>query len=79
MGEAKKRLSIDGRGRITLPPDTRNGVDTFIYEQDEGGVIRLIPQKSVTLKDANLISNLKKAIKEVKSGKTKPVPKKWME
>ncbi|MBK7963184.1 MAG: hypothetical protein IPK04_19560 [Bdellovibrionales bacterium] len=79
MGEAKKLLSIDERGRITLPSDARDGIDTFVYEQDEDGVIKLIPQKTVALKDAELISNLKEAIKEVKTGKTKPVPKAWME
>ncbi len=79
MDKAKKLLSIDERGRITLPRDARDGIDTFVYEQDEDGVIKLIPQKTVALKDAELISNLKEAIKEVKKGKTKPVPKEWME
>ena len=79
MSEAKKLLSIDDRGRITLPPDVREGIDTFAFEQTEEGVIRLIPQKTVSLKDAELIQNLKAAIEEVKQGKTKPLPKEWME
>ncbi len=81
MSTAKKikNLEIDARGRITLPKELRQGVDTFVVESEKNGVLRLIPQKQVSLEDANLIESLKKSAQEYKKGKLHKMPPEWME
>lgn len=74
-----KILSIDDRGRITLPSELREGVDSFSVESKKDGSLQLVPQKAVSLEEAKLLSGLKASIKEVKQGKTKPMPSEWME
>lgn len=81
MGIAKKikNLEIDERGRITLPKELRNGVETFAVTSEKDGVLRLIPQRQVSIEDAELIDSLKKSAQEYKNGKLHKMPKKWME
>ena len=74
-----KHLEIDGRGRITLPKDFRKGIDGFAIEKQRDGTLRLIPQKQVSVEDANLIESLKKSAQEFKKGKLHKVPPDWME
>ena len=76
---AKKELSIDSRGRITLPKELRKGVDAFSIKHEKNGSLCLVPKKSVSMIDAKLLKDLKKSIKEVKEGKTTPIPKEWIE
>ena len=77
--KAKKILSVDDRGRITLPQDLRNGIDSFLVESEGDGSLHLVPQKSVSLSDAALLDGLKASIQEVRKGATKAMPKEWIE
>ncbi len=76
--KAKKILSLDERGRITLPSELREGIDSYSIESKKDGVLQLIPQKSVSVQDAKLLDSLKASVSEVKKKKTKPVPKEWL-
>ncbi len=81
MSTAKKlkNLEIDARGRITLPKELRDGVDTFSVEPEKDGTLKLIPQKHMSLEDAKLIESLKKSAKEIKKGKLHKMPTDWSE
>lgn len=75
----KTILTIDARGRITLPPPVREGADTFTLLAMKDGGYFLLPQKSVPLDDAILIDTLKKAARAIRQGKTKPKLKECFE
>ena len=75
----KKKLFIDSRGRVTLPLEFRKEVDSFAVNQKRDGSLHLVPQKSISMTDAQLLEELKKSLKEVKKGKTIPMPKEWIE
>ena len=62
MGTRKKTrtLELDGRGRLTLPKDLREGVETFAVESVPDGTLKLIPLRHVSLEDAKLIESLKR-------------------
>ena len=85
MSTAKKlkNLEIDARGRITLPKELREGVETFAIEPYKDGTLKLIPQRQVSLEDAKLIESLKESLKksaqEYKKGKLHKMPPEWME
>ncbi|MEI8345850.1 MAG: hypothetical protein WCG27_00160 [Pseudomonadota bacterium] len=81
MSTAKKikNLEIDARGRITLPKELREGVETFALESEKDGVLKLIPQRQVSLEDAKLIESLKKSAQEYKKGKLHKMPAEWKE
>ena len=74
-----KNLEIDARGRITLPKELREGVETFSVEPEKDGTRRLIPPRQVSLEDAKLIESLKKSAQEYKKGKLHKMPPEWME
>ena len=80
MAAAKKfkPLSIDDRGRITLPPEIRKRVDSFDVVSMEAGTIKLIPLKALSLQDAELIESLKSSAKQFKAGKTVAMPKEFL-
>lgn len=77
--KALKVVSIDERGRITLPKEIRKDADSFVIELQNNGVVRLIPEKSVSLAEAKMIESLKRSVTEFKKGKTKEIPEKWID
>ncbi len=80
MRNAKlKTLDIDNRGRITLPSDYREGVDSFAVKPQSDGTLVLIPQRSVSIDDAKLLESLKKSANEFKKGKLHKIPSEWTE
>ncbi len=80
MAVAKKfkALAIDDRGRITLPPEIRKRVDAFEVQSLEDGTIKLVPLKTLSLQDAELIESLKTSAKQFKAGKTVAMPKDFL-
>jgi hypothetical protein len=74
-----KTIELDERGRITLPKSMRKGVESFAIKPLKDGILQLIPQKSVSIRDAELLKVLKRSISEYKDGKTKKIPKNWIE
>ena len=70
----KTILTIDGRGRITLPPPVRKGADAFTLMAMKDGGYFLLPQGSVPLNDKILVETLKKAAMELKRGKISSIP-----
>jgi len=83
MGIPKSKLnrlvSVDGRGRITLPTEARNGVDAFSIEVLKDGTIKLIPQEVVNIADAALLKSLKKSVAQAKKGQVEDVPDEWID
>ena len=81
MSTAKKmkNVELDERGRITLPKSLREGVASFSVESLKDGSIHLIPQKAVSLNDAEVLESLKKSVSEFKKGRTKKVPNDWID
>ena len=79
MKNSTKRVAVDDRGRITLPAEVREGVESFIVEKKKDGTISLVPQKAVSADDAQLLASLKRSVSEVKKGKTEPMPDDWIE
>lgn len=83
MGIPKSKLnrlvSVDGRGRITLPTEARNGVDAFSIEVLKDGTIKLIPQEVVNIADAALLKSLKKSVAQAKKGRVEDVPDEWID
>lgn len=75
----KNLLDIDARGRITLPKELRDGVDAFTIEQMKDGALRLVPQQVVSADDAKLLQLLKGSIADVKAGRVKKIPQKWLD
>ncbi len=75
----KNLLDVDSRNRITLPKELSKGADSFVWEREQDGTIRLIPQQVVSLEDAKLIQMLKNSIEDFKAGRVKKIPKKWLD
>ena len=74
-----KMVELDDRGRITLPKDLREGVAGYNVEPMKDGSIHLIPQKAVSLREAELLESLKKSVSGFKKGQTKKVPSDWID
>jgi bifunctional DNA-binding transcriptional regulator/antitoxin component of YhaV-PrlF toxin-antitoxin module len=74
-----KTLELDERGRITLPKNLRQGVGSFAIEPLKDGSLHLVPQKKVSLEEAEVLESLKKSMSEFKKRRTKKVPSDWME
>ena len=75
----KNLLDIDGRGRITLPKELRDGVDAFTIKQLSDGTIQLVPHQVVSLEDAALAKILKSSVADFKKGRIKKIPQKWLD
>jgi hypothetical protein len=78
---AKKRkniLDIDGRGRITLPKELREGVDSFTVKLLKGGTLQLVPQQVVSTEEARLVQILKSSVDDFKAGRIKKIPQSWL-
>ncbi len=76
--EKSKLVSVDERGRVTLPLEFRRGVETFSMEILKGGSIKLIPQEVVNIADAVLLKSLKKSVSQAKRGEIEDVPDDWI-
>lgn len=74
-----KRVVVDDRGRITLPPELREGAESFVIERQKNGTISLVPQKSVSAGEAELLESLKRSVNQMKKDKTEPMPDEWIE
>ena len=79
MKGSAKKVTIDERGGITLPSEIRAGADTFLIEKKKDGTISLVPQKTVSAGDAELVASLKRSVSQMKKGKTEPMPDEWIE
>lgn len=79
MGKSKKKiLPIDERGRITLPPELREGVESFSIES-KGGKLMLMPLKSILKSDADLLESLKLSLSQSKNGEIEDLPAEWLD
>ena len=56
-----KVIAVDERGRITLPPEAREGIDAFAIEMETNGILKLVPQKTVPANEADLLKSLKQS------------------
>lgn len=74
-----KNVEVDARGRVTLPKNLREGIESFSLKSDENGVIYLFPQRQVSLQDAQLIESLKKSALEYRSDTLQKMPIEWIE
>lgn len=74
-----KLVSVDERGRVTLPVEARNGVDAFSMEIMKDGSIKLVPQEVVNIADAALLKSLKKSVAQAKRGQVEDVPDEWID
>jgi AbrB family looped-hinge helix DNA binding protein len=74
-----KKVTVDERGRITLPSEIREGAESFLIEKKKDGTISLVPQKTVSAGEADLLANLKRSVSQMKKGKTEPMPDEWIE
>jgi bifunctional DNA-binding transcriptional regulator/antitoxin component of YhaV-PrlF toxin-antitoxin module len=81
MGTAKKlkTVELDDRGRITLPKELRQGVGSFAIESLKDGSLHLVPQKKVSLGEAEILDSLKKSISAFKKGQTRKIPSDWVD
>ncbi len=77
--KSNKLVSVDERGRVTLPPEARNGIDAFSIEVLKDGTIKLIPQEVVNIADAALLKSLKKSVAQAKKGQVEDVPDEWID
>lgn len=77
--KVSKMVSVDGRGRVTLPAEARNGVETFSIEIMKDGAIKLIPQEVINIADALLLKSLKKSVAQAKRGQVEDVPAEWID
>ena len=75
----KKVVSVDERGRITLPKELREGNNAYLLESTGANSIKLVPQVAVSPQDAAIVGSLKRSVSQFKKGKTKKVPKKWID
>lgn len=76
---SEKKLEIDSRGRITLPKSLRLNIDAFAVELFQDGTIKLTPQKVVSAQEAKIIEELRLGFQDVKAGRVKKLPSKWIE
>ena len=73
-------LQIDGKGRITLPPDVRKKSEVFTYEVDARGVIKLLPVVGFVTPDQAYFwtprwqEGEKKASEDIQQGRVTKVP-----
>ena len=74
-----KIVSVDERGRVTLPAEARQGSDTFSIEVLKDGTIKLVPQEVVNIADAALLKSLKKSVAQAKRGELEDVPDEWID
>lgn len=74
----KKILPVDDRGRITLPSELREGVESFSVESKEGQLV-LMPLKSVLKSDADLLEKLKLSVVQSNNGETEDFPPEWLD
>lgn len=72
-------VSVDERGRVTLPAEARKGAETFVLEVLRDGSIKLTPQEVVTIADAALLKSLRKSVAQAKRGEVKKVPDDWVD
>ncbi len=79
MKGSAKKVTVDERGRITLPPEVRGSADTFLIEKKKDGTISLVPQKTVSPDEALLVETLKKSVNQMKRGRKEPLPDEWIE
>lgn len=77
--KANKLVSVDERGRVTLPAEAREGIDTFSIEIMKDGSIKLVPQELVNIADAELLKSLKKSVAQAKRGQVEDVPDEWID
>jgi len=77
--KTNKLVSVDERGRVTLPAEARDGVDTFAIEIMKDGVIKLVPQEVVNIADAMLLKSLKKSVAQAKRGQVEDIPDEWID
>lgn len=77
--KANKLVSVDERGRVTLPAEARDGVNTFSIEIMKDGVVKLVPQEIVNIADAILLKSLKKSVSQAKRGQVEDVPDEWID
>lgn len=73
-----KLVSVDERGRVTLPAEARQGIETFSMEVLKDGTIKLVPQEVVNIADATLLKSLKKSVAQAKRGELEDVPDEWI-
>ena len=83
MKPAKKKeaktVEIDARGRFTLPKSLRGDATVFAAQKMGDGTIKLVPQQNVSLSEAELLDSLRLSLDDFRKGKTKKVPKEWLE
>jgi len=83
MGAPKSKstrlVSVDERGRVTLPVEARNGIAAFSIELMKDGCIRLVPQEIVNIADAALLKSLKKSVAQAKRGQIEDIPDEWID
>lgn len=78
MKRSAKKVTVDERGRITLPPELREGAESFLVQQKKDGTISLIPQKAVSADEAQLLASLKRSVSQMKEDETEPMPNDWI-
>ncbi len=77
--KSTKLVSVDERGRVTLPSEARNGVEAFSIELLKDGSIKLVPQQLVNIADAVLLKSLKKSVGQAKRGQVEDLPDDWID
>ena len=77
--KSNKLVSVDERGRVTLPVEARQGVDSFSIEILKDGSVKLTPQEIVNIADASLLKSLKKSIAQAKRGQVEDIPDEWID
>ena len=77
--KSNKLVSVDERGRVTLPAEARNGVDSFAIEILKDGSIKLTPQEAVNIADAALLKSLKTSVAQAKRGQVEDIPDDWID
>jgi bifunctional DNA-binding transcriptional regulator/antitoxin component of YhaV-PrlF toxin-antitoxin module len=77
--KVSKLVSVDERGRVTLPTEARQGAETFVLKILKDGTIQLTPQGVVDIADAALLKSLKKSVNQVKRRQVEDVPDEWID
>ncbi len=77
--KTNKLVSVDERGRVTLPAEARDGIDTFSIEIMKDGIVKLVPQEVVNIVDAMLLKSLKKSVAQAKRGQVEDIPDEWID
>lgn len=71
-------ISVDNRGRLTLPSEIRKGAETFSVEILKDGTLKLIPQEVINITDASMLKSLKKSAQQMKNGELEDIPEEWL-